>query len=514
VAIRSEILRSFYQDSVVLMRVAAQIKKQEGVREAAAFMGTGTNKALLAQTGLETPEGGTATPEDLILTVDAESEALAVSALQQAKTLLAERRDTGDDDAEIVPHTLVSALRTMPEANLATISVPGEFVRFEALKALHRGLNVFVFSDNVPIADEIELKKEAITRRLFCMGPDCGTAYINGTGIGFFNVTTRGRVGCVAASGTGLQAVVSRLANLGEGISQGIGVGGRDLSGEVGGMMTLFALEALAADPETEAIVLVSKPPHEDVVPQLRSALVAVDKPVVCCLGKRHDFGGRTLSVSTLDEAADATVALLQDKNWTPVAFSDPAAVAATLDEVNGSLAGTGVLGLYTGGTLAHEAHLLLTEALGDIAFNGDPTDGTGKHRIIDLGDDVYTVGRPHPMIAPETRADVIRSLSATSGTGILILDLVLGMGAHDDPAQPVVEALQEIMAAYADTGRRLAVVATVVGTASDPQDLTRQIRQLTEAGVMVFPTNAEAARFAALLSDPNARKDVERSVR
>jgi len=491
------------------MRVAAQIKKQDGVREAAAFMGTGTNRALLAQTGLETPESGTATPEDLILTIDAESEALAVSALQQAKTLLAERRDTGDGDTEVAPHTLVSALRTMPDANLATISVPGEFVRFEALKALHRGLNVFVFSDNVPIADEVELKKEAIARGLFCMGPDCGTAYINGTGIGFFNVTTRGRVGCVAASGTGLQAVVSRLADLGEGISQGIGVGGRDLSGEVGGMMTLFALEALSADPETKTIVLISKPPHEDVLPQLRAALVAVDKPVVCCLGKRHDFGGRTLSVSTLDEAADAAVSLLRGENWKPATFSDPAAVAARLDEVNGSFAGAGVLGLYTGGTLAHEAHLLLTEALGDVAFNGDPTDGTGKHRIIDLGDDIYTVGRPHPMIAPETRTDVIRRLSATSGIGVLILDLVLGMGAHDDPAQPVVEALREVIAAYADTGRRLAVVATVVGTASDPQDLTGQIRQLTEAGVAVLPTNAEAARFAALLSDPNARKDV-----
>jgi len=508
VPIRTQILSSFYQDSVVLMRVAAQVKKEHGVREVAAFMGTDTNKALLAQTGLATPESATATPEDLILTVDADTDEQSASVLERVTDLLTERRDSDHNDAEILPHTLDSALRLLPDANLATISVPGEFVRFEALRALRRGLNVFVFSDNVPITDEVALKKEAMARGLLCMGPDCGTAYLNGTGLGFFNVTSRGRVGCVAASGTGLQAVVSRLAHLGEGISHGVGVGGRDLSAEVGGMMTLLALRALAADLETEAIVLISKPPHKDVVPRLSEALKDIDKPVViCCLGSDEDFGGRTLSVPTLDAAADAVVARLRGETWTPTAFGDSAGAAAALEDSVGDddLAGVAVLGLYTGGTLAHEAHLLLTEALGDVAFNGDPTDFSRKHRIIDLGDDAYTVGRPHPMIAPEIRTDLIHGLSVDPIARVLILDLVLGVGAHDDPAAPVVEALGDVQAAYAAAGRRLTVVASVVGTPGDPQNLSRQISQLTEAGVHVFATNAEAARYAAMVTKPTA---------
>ncbi len=509
--IRSEILPSFYRDSVVLMRVAAQVKKENGIREVAAFMGTDTNKALLAQTGLATSESAAATPEDLILTVDADTGDQAASALERVSQLLAERRTADGKDAEVAPHTLDSALRLLPDANMATISVPGEFVRFEAMRALRRGLNVFLFSDNVPIADEVELKKEGISRGLLCMGPDCGTAYINGVGIGFFNVTTRGRIGCVAASGTGLQAVVSRLAHLGEGVSHGIGVGGRDLSAEVGGMMTLFALRALAADPGTEAIVLISKPPDENVLPRLRAALGEIDKPVVvCCLGSGQSFGEGALSVRTLDEAADAVAACLRGETFAPAGLHPPAAIESGLDAAGrgGGVAGAGVLGLYTGGTLAHEAHLLLQDALGDVGFNGDPADRADKHRVIDLGDDTYTVGRPHPMIAPETRTDVIRGLSPESGVGVLVLDLVLGVGAHDDPAAPVADALGEAAAAYTAAGRTLAVVASVVGTPGDPQNLEHQVHQLIEAGVSVFPTNAEAARFAALLAEPNLRND------
>jgi FdrA protein len=349
------------------------------------------------------------------------------------------------------------------------------------------------------------------------MGPDCGTAYLNGAGLGFFNVTVRGRVGCVAASGTGLQAVVSRLAHLDEGISHGIGVGGRDLSAEVGGMMTLFALRGLAADPGTEAIVLISKPPHKDVVPRLSETLEEIDKPVVvCCLGSYEDFGGGTVYVRTLDEAADAVVARLRGETLVPAASGSSVAAAARLvtSVGDGDIAGAAVLGLYTGGTLAHEAHLLLTEALGDVDFNGDPTDSSRKHRIIDLGDDTYTVGRPHPMIAPEIRTDLISGLSVESGIGVLILDVVLGVGAHKDPASPVVAALGDVQATYGAAGRRLVVVASVVGTPGDPQNLSHQIRQLTDAGVQVFSTNAEAARFAAMVAEPKTIKEMTGSHR
>lgn len=509
--IRSQVLPSFYQDSVVLMRVAAQVKKEPGVREVAALMGTDTNKTLLVQSGLETQEGMAATPEDLIVTVDADTEDQTTVALAQVKSLLTERRSAGSKNAELNPHTLDSALRLLPNANLAVISVPGEFVRFEALRALRRGLNVFLFSDNVPIEDEVELKKESISRGLLCMGPDCGTAYLNGVGLGFYNVTKRGRIGFVAASGTGLQAVVSRLTYLGEGVSQAIGVGGRDVSAEVGGMMTLFALQILAADPETEAIVLISKPPHRDVLSSLRDTLAEIDKPVVaCCLGGDQLFGEETVSVRTLGEAADAVTAHLRNEPWYSAAFREPGMAKDRLSAVGSKkgLVGSSVLGLFTGGTLAHEARLLLEESLGKVSFNGNPTVWDNTHRVIDLGDDAYTVGRPHPMIAPETRTELIRNLSVNSGVGVLVLDLVLGMGAHADPARPVVEALGEVEAAYAVDGRSLVAVASVVGTPDDPQNLTHQIHQLTEAGVLVFPTNAEAARFAAMIVQPDLCKD------
>ena len=282
--IRTDILSSFYQDSVVLMRIASQIRTRPGVREAAAFMGTPSNQGLLEQIGLATAESKEARPNDLILTVDADSDAAAEAALAAAKELLAQRRQVSESAAEVRPRTLESALRMLPDANLVAISVPGAYAKFEAMKAIKHGLHVFLFSDNVPVQDEIELKTEAVRRGVLCMGPDCGTAYLNGMGVGFTNVAPRGRIGFVAAAGTGLQAVVSRVAALGEGVSHGIGVGGRDLSSEVGGMMTLFALEALADDPSTEAIVIISKPPHPTILPRLEAAIAKIRKPVVACV--------------------------------------------------------------------------------------------------------------------------------------------------------------------------------------------------------------------------------------
>ncbi|MFA5026667.1 MAG: hypothetical protein WC713_02240 [Candidatus Methylomirabilota bacterium] len=492
--IRTEILSSFYQDSVVLMRIASQVRTRPGVREAAAFMGTPSNHGLLEQIGLATPESRLAKPDDLILTVDAEDDAAAVAALAAARGLLLERRQAVESTSEIRPRTLESALRSLPGANLAAISVPGAYATFEAMKAIKQGLNVFLFSDNVPLVDEIALKTEAVRRRVLCMGPDCGTAYLHGTGVGFTNVVPRGRVGCVAAAGTGLQAVVSRLAGLGEGVSHGIGVGGRDLSAEVGGMMTLFALEALADDPSTEAIVIISKPPHATVLPRLEAAIAKIAKPVVACvLGAKAPAESAAVWVETLDAAADAVAARLREQPWSPRPFADPGGVRARLARLRaGGPIGGELLGLYTGGTLAHEAHLLLEALL-----------GPGRAgRILDLGDDQYTVGRPHPMIEPAIRSEMLLAAGA-QGVGILLVDLVLGRGSHPDPATPLAAAVRQVRQAAEAAGRRLLAVGSVVGTAGDPQELAGQAAQLEAAGVELFPSNAEAARFAALLVKP-----------
>jgi len=493
-SIRTEILQSFYQDSVVLMRIASQVRTRPGVREAAAFMGTPSNHGLLEQIGLATPESKGARPNDLILTVEADSNAAAEGALAAAKELLAQRRQATESTAEVRPRTLESALRILPDANLVAISVPGAYAKFEAMKAIKHGLHVFLFSDNVPLQDEVELKTEAVKRGVLCMGPDCGTAYLNGIGIGFTNVVSRGRIGCVAAAGTGLQAVASRIAALGEGVSHGIGVGGRDLSAEVGGMMTLFALEALAADPSTEAIVIISKPPHATVLPRVEAAIAKIRKPVVACvLGAKVPAKSAAAWVDTLDAAADAVVAVLAKRITPRQLFSNPSEIRARLARfyAGGPIAPE-VLGLYTGGTLAREAHLLLDSLLGHDA----------GHQILDLGDDQYTVGRPHPMIEPQTRTDMILK-AGKEKAGVLLVDLVLGRGSHPNPAAPLAAAIREASDTATAAGRRLVAVGSVVGTAGDPQDLASQMAQLEEVGVEILPSNAEAARFAALLVKP-----------
>jgi len=506
-AVRNRVLRAFYRDSVVLMRVADETRRRAGVREAALFMGTPANLALLAQAGLLDDDARGARPEDLVLAVAAHSDEAADAALTSAEArLLAPRRVEGDSRRPR-PRTLDSALRILPGANLAAISVPGPFAAREARRALHRDLHVFLFSDNVPLAEEMALKREARRRGLLCMGPDCGTAYLGGTGLGFANVVDRGRIGCVAASGTGLQALACHLTVLGEGISQGIGVGGRDLSAEVGAEMTSFALEALAVDPGTDVIVVVSKPPHPAVVPRLEAALAAVRKPVVVCalgLAPRAPRGG-VRWVTTLVDAAGAAAAAARGLSWASQPFSDPHSVPERLERSRraGLASGPGLLGLYTGGTLAQEARLVLEPLIGAVAEGDGGGALPGRHRILDLGADAYTVGRPHPMIDPGGRAERITAAGADPETAVVLLDLVLGKGAHPDPAGPVARAVEAAHQRAASEGRGLAVVASVVGTARDPQGLEGQIVTLESAGVEVLPSNAEAARFAALLLRP-----------
>jgi len=498
--VRAVVRRSFYRDSIALMKVAEALRALLGVREAAALMGTPANHELLERAGLVTAETKGASPTDLVLAVAAETEALAKAALAEAERLFTDERRALESGARGPgprgrPRTLESARRHLPEATLAAISVPGAFAAAEARRALRLGLHVFLFSDNVPLAEEVELKRLAVRRGLLCMGPDCGTAYLGGVGLGFANVVPRGRVGCVAASGTGLQAVACRLAALGEGISHGIGVGGRDLTAEVGGLMTTLALDALAADPATALVVLVSKPPAPAVLPRLEAALAALGKPaVVCCLGMPPRDDGGVRWVSTLEEAAEAAVAALRGAPWRARPFDEPDAVRARLARADpgGARRGPGVLGLYTGGTLAHEAEILI-----------EPLLGTGRLRVLDLGADEFTVGRPHPMLDPEARAARVREAGRDASVGVLLVDLVLGRGAHPDPATPLAGAIRDARARARADGRALAVVASVVGTAGDPQGLAGQVAALEAAGALVLPSNAQAARFAALLARP-----------
>jgi FdrA protein len=363
-------------------------------------------------------------------------------------------------EADRFPHarTLGGALDALPRANLALISVPGDFAALEARTALERGLHALVFSDNVPLEDELALKRLASDRGLLLMGPDCGTALIAGTPLAFANAVPRGDIGIVSASGTGLQEVSCLVARLGAGISHGIGVGGRDLDERIGGLSTLAAIDALERDPGTKTIVLISKPPAPRVAEQVLARLSQSRKrSVVCFLGlDRPGFA------PTLCEAAElATGRKLEEEKF----------------ELKRKITGR-VQGLYCGGTLCSEAELIFRRR------------GLDGHRFIDLGDDRYTRGRPHPMIEPEIRNDHLAAALADPGVGVILLDLVLGYGSHPDPAG--VLAREDLSAK--------AVVASVTGTENDPQVRSRQVARLCEAGVLVAPSNAHAAEWAAAM--------------
>src|SRR5438067_13375484 len=436
---------SFYRDSVTLMRLAGAMEAVAGVTRAAAMMGTPANRALLEQAGLLAKDGAAAGPADLVIAVVAEDAAAAEAARAAAEhALLA--RPPAVRGAEATPRTLEGALRALPGANPVLISVPGAYAGAEALRALRAGLHVMLFSDNVPVATEVELKRLARERGRFLLGPDCGTAILDGVPLGVANVVPRGRIGLAAASGTGLQEVTCTLARAGEGVSQAIGVGGRDLSDEIGGVMMLRALELLAADAGPRVVCVVGKPAGARVAPRLAEALAKVSKPCVVWLpaapGPSTIRGHNGHVAATLEDAGRAAVALARGTTPTATEYAES---AADIERVVGDAArrlAPGqryVRGLYAGGTLAYEAAGLLAQSLGEVALTGD---GAG-HRVVDLGADVFTLGRPHSMIDGGLRREWLDSDFPDTDTEELLPNVVLGYAEHLNPAGDVRTAVR-----------------------------------------------------------------------
>jgi FdrA protein len=444
----SRVLPSRYVDSVVLMRLAQSLSALPGVADAAAVMGTDANKALLHDAGYDA-DGAKA--DDLVVAVRAEDAAAAAAALECVDTLLA-----------APPHVSIPTVPTLDEAlavragvNLASISVPGEYAAAQARQGLEHGLNVFVFSSNVTLDDELELKRLADERGLLCMGPDCGTAVIGGVGIGFANAVRRGSVGIVGASGSGTQAVTCLLDELGVGISHAIGTGSRDTRDEVGGATTFAGLRALFDDPTTDRVVVVSKPPGPQTAERLRELAASSPKPLVLAF----------LDELTLEEAALATAGRAAGP-WD----SPPTPHAAPGRPL--------VRGLFAGGSLAYEAQLVLARA------------GLGaEHTIADLGSEELTRGRPHPMIDSRVRRERVAAAAADPQCGVILLDVVLGYGVARDPAGDIARAIAAVDGPL--------VFASVVGTERDPQRRSVQTATLRRAGAHVFPTSAAAARAA-----------------
>jgi FdrA protein len=476
--------RGAYHDSVTLMRLSRDMEAVPGVTRAAAMMGTPQNRALLRDAGLLAADGDAAGPTDLVMTVIADDAHAAQLAWAAADAALARRSDAGPTTTR--PRSLTRALDEFPDATLALISVPGPYAAAEATKALHAGLHVMLFSDNVSLADEITLKRLARERHLFVMGPDCGTAILGGVPLGFANAVPRGRIGLAAASGTGLQAVSCHLAAAGEGVSHAIGLGGRDLSDDVGGLMLEPALALLAADPDTTVVCVLGKAPGPTTSKKIRGWLERLGKPWVA-----HFTGDSDLnSAPTLEDAALAAVAVARGARHTAREFTLPETeIARVVAEAGAGLKASRrfVRGVYAGGTLAQEAAALLRVRVGD--------SGVGHH-ITDLGDDAHTVGRPHPMIDGTVRREWITREAEDPATAVILLDVVLGYGAHPDPAGELLPAI-----AAART-RGVTVIASVCGTETDPQGLSRQADALRRAGVVVMPSNAQAARIAARITE------------
>jgi len=487
-SIKSEVRSGAYYDSAVLMQLQRGLLGLPGVLDSGVVMGTPANQELLEQSGLLIAELTQAGPNDLLIVVKAESDALAIAALSQVDALLSRRRSAVSPAFR--PKSLETAAQQLPEAQWVLISVPGRFAAGVAREALTLNRHVFLYSDNVSLPDEIELKRAAQRKGLLVMGPDCGTAIINGIGLGFANRVRRGAIGLVGASGTGLQAITSQIHTLGGGVSQAIGTGGRDLQAEVGAITAHQALAALARDSETRVIVLVSKPPAPAVVTQLLAAARALGKPVIVNfigyppparkLGNLH-------FATSLSEAAESAMDQLA-AGGAPSRPAEP--------PIMGYLRG-----LFSGGTLAYEAMLGLQAVLSPLYSNvpfresqrlPDPLKSQA-HTIVDLGDDVFMVGRLHPMIDHDLRLRRLRQEAADPEVGLILLDVVLGEGAHPDPARELAPAIAEVK-----TARSLEVVALVIGTDADPQNLENQKERLQDAGAIAFRTPTEAIDYVA----------------
>ncbi len=506
--IKVDVRRNTYYDSVTLMLISKEIKNIDGVQEVLVGMGTELNLELSENLGLKDDSIESISANDFFIAADISSEAVMKTVVEQVDALLSQKKTESGSDYK--PVSLAGALDLIPDANLAIVSIPGAYAEEEVNKLLDEDLHVMLFSDNVSVESELKLKQKAVEKGLLMMGPDCGTAIINGIPLAFANKVKKGPIGIVGASGTGTQEVSSLIGTFGSGVSQVIGTGGRDLKSEIGGLMMIQGMQALMSDDETKVIVLISKPPAPEVAQKILEMVKDTDKPVVV------DFIGGdpqmitdagAHSCTTLEDAALKAVALAEgkdvfesegftiEKNLIDKWLTD-AIKSLKSDQVN-------LRGLYTGGTLADEAMKMLGNSFGGIYSNipllpeyelKDLNTIEG-HVCLDLGEDQFTIGRPHPMIDPSTRSDRFET-DLDGSVAVCLIDVVIGYGSHEDPAGEVAKSIADVKAKLLKEDKSIVVVASITGTEEDPQGLKQSQKKLEEEGVYVLPSNAQAVRF------------------
>jgi FdrA protein len=529
-----------YFDSVFLMQVAHTLAGQPGIRDAFALMGTDANRKVLEGLGYGigtlAVELAAAAPNDLVFALEGEEAAVQALASDPDKWLFRGPADAaaaagagtaaapGSGPRE--PRSLQESLALRPDAGIAVISVPGEYAAREARGAITGGLSVFLFSSNVSVDDELSLKRQARDKGLIVMGPDCGTAYLGGAGIGFANAVRRGPIGIVGSTGTGMQEFASLVHQAGSGISHGIGTGSRDLSDVIGGISTMTAIDFLSKDPGTNVIVLLSKPAGAETTGRIIQRLAACGKPAVVCVlgvpargaaaaedGRLHAPGGESpargggvRSASTIDEAVAGA---LEAANVRPPGWlqQDTAAVrtAAAAEVTRMSPSQRYLRGVFAGGTFCYQSQAILNGA-GIFLHSNSPLPGvrglddprmSREHSMVDLGAEIFVEGRPHPMIDATLRRERIASEGRDPSVALLLLDFILGAISSMDPVGDLLDAISKAKSAALQRGGYLCVVASVCGTSEDVQGLEAQTRMLKGAGVLVFPSNAQAARFS-----------------
>lgn len=497
--VKYDIRKNTYYDSVTLMIISREVKKIDGVYEALVGMGTDLNKELANNLGIYSKEIESIGVNDFFVSILGDEYIDIKDIMKNVDDLLTKNKKSSSSAYR--PATIKSAIKQEPDSNLVIISVPGEYAYEESKKALEHNCHVILFSDNVSIEEERKLKDLAVEKELLMMGPDCGTAIINNVPLAFGNIIRKGSIGIVGASGTGTQEVTVTIHRLGEGISQVIGTGGRDLSLEIGGKMMLQGIDALMNDSETKVIVLISKPPAKEIAAKVLSAIQNSPKPVVVNFiggdrGLIESYGA--YAGISLEDTARKAVALLrgeevEDFNGFDISNEEIRKIIEmeTFDMDKGQ---KHLRGLYTGGTLADESINLLGK----------------EHIFIDFGDDIFTKGRPHPMIDPSIRAEYLEKEGQDESIAVVLMDFVLGYGCHEDPVGEMIPAIEKAKDTMKSKGKYLSIISSICGTEKDPQNLIKSKERLIEAGVVVMNSNVQAAKLAGLILEHITKRGLE----
>lgn len=488
------IKKNTYQDSVNLMVLSSNLSNLDGVNKVSIMMGTPANKEIFMNTELYSNVFEDANPSDICIAIDTDNIESVKKIEEELESFIKQLSSKTSGSKLKIARTLDSAIRSLPNANLALISIPGEYVYKEADRLLDKGINPFIFSDNVSKEDEKKLKEKAHGKGLIVMGPDCGTGIISNIPLAFANIVAKGNIGVVGASGTGIQEVTTIIGRKGGGISQAIGIGGRDLYEDIGGISAIDSLNMLNKDANTHVIVFISKPPAPSVRDKVIQTFKELDKPVIALfLGEKPESKeGNVEYVWTLEEAACRALIVadeLEEKR------NNLNGIKEKLEKIKANKGQRKVNGFFGGGTLAGEAAILLKDHFkieNDVKREGYMLNYEG-HKIIDFGDDMYTKGRPHPMIDPKSRIEAIDNLIHEENVAIVLFDLVLGYGSNEDMAGALTPSIKRLIQAKKEKSEEILFVASVCGTEEDIQRYSSQVEKLEEAGVLVLETNAKA---------------------